>query len=88
MHSRSWRTKSRRSGIVKLPIHYQLAIYPKSHRSTFTRAQAVKQISGTFKSYTTVPRIMQLWKRVQHITGELRTQLDGEFEALSVSIIS
>lgn len=42
---------------------------------------AVKQISATFKPYTTIPRIMQLWKRVQHITGEIRTQLDAEFEA-------
>ncbi|KAL4078288.1 Vps53-like protein [Scleroderma yunnanense] len=43
---------------------------------------AVKQISAAFKSYTTIPHIMQLWKRVQQITGDIRTQLDGEFEAL------
>jgi len=31
---------------------------------------------------------MQLWKRVHHITGEIRTQLDAEFEALLVPFIS
>ncbi|KAG6335695.1 hypothetical protein ID866_3401 [Astraeus odoratus] len=42
---------------------------------------AVKQISTTFKSYTNVPRIVQLWKRIQYVTGEIRTNLDAEFDA-------
>ncbi|KIJ68088.1 hypothetical protein HYDPIDRAFT_173763 [Hydnomerulius pinastri MD-312] len=42
---------------------------------------AVKQISASFKSYTSVHRIMQIWKRIQQIQGEIRTQLDAEFDA-------
>ncbi|KIJ18544.1 hypothetical protein PAXINDRAFT_71265 [Paxillus involutus ATCC 200175] len=41
---------------------------------------AVKQISSSFKPYTSVHRIMQVWKRVQQVQGEIRTQLDAEFD--------
>ena len=44
---------------------------------------AVKQISDTsFKTYTAVPRINKVWKRIHEIQGQLRTQLDGDFDAL------
>ncbi|KAF8187487.1 Vps53-like protein [Pholiota molesta] len=43
---------------------------------------AVKQISDTsFKSYTSVPRINRVWKRIHEIQGQLRTQLDADFDA-------
>lgn len=42
---------------------------------------AVKEISAAFKSYTTVPYIARLWKRVHQVTGEVRAQVDAEFEA-------
>ncbi|KAG6827236.1 hypothetical protein H0H92_012692 [Tricholoma furcatifolium] len=42
---------------------------------------AVKQISATFKSYTNVPRVSQVWKRIQEIQGELRTSIDADFDA-------
>ncbi|KAH7888924.1 Vps53-like protein [Phlebopus sp. FC_14] len=42
---------------------------------------AVKQISTSFKSYTSVYRIMQVWARIQKIQGEIGTQLDAEFDA-------
>ncbi|KAG0700832.1 Vps53-like protein [Suillus ampliporus] len=42
---------------------------------------AVKQISASFKPYTSVHRINQVWKRVQQIQGEIRTQLEAEFDA-------
>ncbi|KAG5651871.1 hypothetical protein H0H81_007118 [Sphagnurus paluster] len=42
---------------------------------------AVKQISATFKSYTSVQRVAQVWKRIQEIQGELRTQIDTDFDA-------
>jgi hypothetical protein len=45
------------------------------------RPQAVKQLSTSFKPYTSVHRIQQVWKRVQHIQGEIRTQLEAEFDA-------
>jgi hypothetical protein len=47
-----------------------------------TRLKAVKQISTSFKPYTSVHRIQQVWKRVQQIQGEIRTQLETEFDAL------
>ncbi|KAF9479029.1 hypothetical protein BDN70DRAFT_921489 [Pholiota conissans] len=43
---------------------------------------AVKQISDTsFKTYTSVPRINKVWKRIHEIQGQLRTQLDADFDA-------
>lgn len=42
---------------------------------------AVKQISTSFKPYTSVHRINQVWRRVQQIQGEIRTQLEAEFDA-------
>ncbi|KAN0091332.1 Vps53-like, N-terminal domain containing protein [Tylopilus felleus] len=42
---------------------------------------AVKQLSASFKSYTSVNRIMQVWKRIQQAQGEIRSQLDAEFDS-------
>ena len=47
-------------------------------------SQAIKQISVSFKSYTAVPRIARVWKRMQEIQSQLRTQLDADFDALYV----
>ena len=49
-----------------------------------TILQAVKQLSLTFKQYTAVPAIAQVWRRVQDIQGELRTKVDADFDALYV----
>lgn len=49
-----------------------------------TIRQAVKQLSLTFKQYTAVPAIAQVWRRVQDIQGELRTKVDADFDALYV----
>ncbi|KAJ7693303.1 Vps53-like protein [Mycena rosella] len=45
---------------------------------------AVKQISASFKQYTSVQRISQVWKHIQELQGELRTHLDQDFDALQV----
>ncbi|KAJ6594211.1 Vps53-like protein [Mycena capillaripes] len=42
---------------------------------------AVKQISASFKPYTSVQRISQVWKHIQELQGELRTHLDHDFDA-------
>ncbi|KAJ6587222.1 Vps53-like protein [Mycena vulgaris] len=42
---------------------------------------AVKQISASFKQYTSVQRISQVWKHIQELQGELRTHLDHDFDA-------
>ncbi|KAJ6500190.1 Vps53-like protein [Mycena vitilis] len=49
---------------------------------------AVKQISVSFKPYTSVQRISQVWKQVQEIQGELRTHLDRDFDTLQPSVIA
>ncbi|KAJ7077323.1 Vps53-like protein [Mycena belliarum] len=43
---------------------------------------AVRQISASFKQYTAVQRISQVWKLIQELQGELRTHLDHDFDAL------
>ncbi|KAJ7268661.1 Vps53-like protein [Mycena haematopus] len=42
---------------------------------------AVKQISVSFKPYTSVQRISQVWKHVQVLQGDVRTHLDRDFDA-------
>lgn len=41
-------------------------------------------MSLTFKPYTAVPTIAQVWRRVQDIQGQLRTKVDTDFDALCV----
>ncbi|KAI0305491.1 Vps53-like protein [Multifurca ochricompacta] len=41
---------------------------------------AVKEISTSFKPYTTVPRIGQLWMQIQELQGEIRTLLESDFD--------
>ncbi|KII92548.1 hypothetical protein PLICRDRAFT_37313 [Plicaturopsis crispa FD-325 SS-3] len=42
---------------------------------------AVKQLSASFKPYTSVHRISQVWTRIQQLQGTLRTHLDADFDA-------
>ncbi|KAG6845073.1 hypothetical protein H0H87_000977 [Tephrocybe sp. NHM501043] len=42
---------------------------------------AVKQISATFKAYTGVQPVAQVWKRIQEIQGDLRALIDTDFDA-------
>ncbi|TRM70028.1 Vps53-like protein [Schizophyllum amplum] len=42
---------------------------------------AVKQISNTFRPYITIPRIAQIWKRMQELQGRIRGLLDEDFDA-------
>ena len=47
-------------------------------------AQAVKQISTAFRPYISIPRIAQIWKRIQEVQGRIRGILDEDFDALCV----
>jgi hypothetical protein len=60
--------------ICKRIIH---ALYTLLNGSSM---QAVKEISASFKPYTSVPRINQLWKRTQELQGEIRTLLESDFD--------
>ncbi|KAI0316499.1 Vps53-like protein [Amylostereum chailletii] len=42
---------------------------------------AVKEISASFKPYTSVPRIAQLCRRIQELQGEIRTILEADFDS-------
>ncbi|PCH36062.1 hypothetical protein WOLCODRAFT_108133 [Wolfiporia cocos MD-104 SS10] len=41
---------------------------------------AVKQIGASFKPYTSIPRISQIWRRIQEIQGEIRLKIDADWE--------
>ncbi|TFK21105.1 hypothetical protein FA15DRAFT_672889 [Coprinopsis marcescibilis] len=45
---------------------------------------AVKQLSASFKTYTSVPRIARLWKRINDIQGQLRSQLEKDFDSFFI----
>ena len=57
-------------------------VYLQSPPRVIMSSQATKQISASFKSYTAVPPIARVWKRMQKIQSHLRTQLDADFDAL------
>ena len=43
---------------------------------------AIKQIGTAFTPYNAVPRVAQVWRRVQEIQGTLRGMIDTDFDAL------
>ncbi|KAF9010737.1 Vps53-like protein [Cyathus striatus] len=59
-------------------------IKEKKYGDASQTLSAIKEISVTFKAYTSVPHISRVWKRIQEIQGELRTQLEGDFDAFFV----
>ncbi|RXW18060.1 hypothetical protein EST38_g7790 [Candolleomyces aberdarensis] len=52
----------------------------KKYSEVAQKLAAVKQISATFETYTGVPRIARLWKRIKDIQGQLRNQLEEDFD--------
>jgi len=42
--------------------------------------QVVKEISASFKQYISVPRISQLWRRIQGLQGEIRALIESDFD--------
>lgn len=61
-----------------------LALYDNPMLIISGLAQAVKQISNAFRPYITIPRIAQIWKRIQEVQGRIRGILDEDFDALCV----
>ena len=59
-------------------------VYLWSPPRVIMSSQATKEISASLKSYTAVPPIARVWKRMQEIQSQLRTQLDADFDALYV----
>lgn len=56
----------------------------KKYAEVAQKLGAVKQISVTFKSYTGVPRIAKLWKRINDVQGRLRNQLEEDFDSFFI----
>ncbi|TFK44162.1 Vps53-like protein [Crucibulum laeve] len=56
-------------------------IKEKKYSEVAQTLAAVKQISASFKAYTAVPHISRILKRIQEVQGELRTQLDVDFDS-------
>ncbi|KAJ3505368.1 hypothetical protein NLJ89_g7457 [Agrocybe chaxingu] len=56
-------------------------IKEKQYKEVAQTLSAIKEISSTFKSYTAVPHINRIWKRIQQVQAQLRTQLDADFDA-------
>ncbi|EGO00491.1 hypothetical protein SERLA73DRAFT_122492 [Serpula lacrymans var. lacrymans S7.3] len=65
------------NAITQLEDH----IAEKRYDEVAQTLSAVKQISATFKPYTSIHRISQVWKRIQELQGEIRAQLDVDFDA-------
>ncbi|TFY62573.1 hypothetical protein EVJ58_g3787 [Rhodofomes roseus] len=42
--------------------------------------KAVKQIGASFKPFTSIQRISQLWRRIQEIQNEVRQKIDADWE--------
>ncbi|KAF9227157.1 hypothetical protein BS17DRAFT_449775 [Gyrodon lividus] len=77
----SMTTLKRLQMLVNALTQLEDQVKEKRYAEVANSLAAVKQISSSFKSYTSVHRIMQVWKRIQQIQGEIRTRLDAEFDA-------
>ncbi|KAF7782136.1 hypothetical protein Agabi119p4_1512 [Agaricus bisporus var. burnettii] len=67
--------------LVNAMTQLQDYIKEKRYKEVSESLATVKEISATFKQYTSVQRISRVWKRIQELQGELRTQLDADFDA-------
>ncbi|KAG9316811.1 Vps53-like protein [Chiua virens] len=84
---RSMTTLKRLQMLVNALTQLEEQVKEKKYAEVAHSLAAVKQLSASFKSYTSVHRIMQVWKRIQQVQGEIRTQLDAEFDSLCVHVI-
>ncbi|KAF8658322.1 hypothetical protein AX16_002090 [Volvariella volvacea WC 439] len=53
----------------------------KKYRDISQSLAAVKEISSSFKGHASIKHISRIWKRIQHIQGELRGYIDADFDA-------
>ncbi|CCL98710.1 uncharacterized protein FIBRA_00714 [Fibroporia radiculosa] len=52
----------------------------KRYHEIIQTLAAVKQIGVSFKPYTSIQRISQIWRRIQEIQGEIRLKIDSDWE--------
>ncbi|KAJ7497608.1 Vps53-like protein [Mycena latifolia] len=77
----SMTTLKRLQMLVNALTQLEDSVKEKKYGEVAQSLAAVKQISASFKQYTTIQRISQVWKHIQEIQGELRTHLDHDFDA-------
>ena len=76
--------KEKKYSEISQTLSVSLLVCLQSPPRVIVSSQATKQISASFKSYTAVPPIARVWKRMQEIQSQLRTQLDADFDSLYV----
>ncbi|KAJ7085845.1 Vps53-like protein [Mycena crocata] len=83
----SMTTLKRLQMLVNALTQLEDSVKEKKYGEVAQTLAAVKQISTSFKQYTSVQRISQVWKHIQELQGELRTHLDHDFDALQCSYL-
>ncbi|KAI0256226.1 Vps53-like protein [Lactifluus subvellereus] len=78
--SLSMTTLKRLQMLVNALSQLEDSVKDKKYPDITKSLSAVKQISASFKQYTSVPHIGQLWKRTQELQGEIRTLLESDFD--------
>ncbi|KAF9467425.1 Vps53-like protein [Collybia nuda] len=77
----SMTTLKRLQMLVNALTQLEDIVKEKKYSEVAQTLSAVKQISAAFKQYTTVQRVAQVWKRIQEVQGDLRNQIDADFDA-------
>ncbi|KAF8070050.1 Vps53-like protein [Lyophyllum atratum] len=77
----SMTTLKRLQMLVNALTQLEDLVREKKYNEISETLAAVKQISATFKPYTAVQRVAQVWKRIQEIQGDLRNKIDADFDA-------
>ncbi|KAF5348642.1 hypothetical protein D9758_006764 [Tetrapyrgos nigripes] len=78
----SMTTLKRLQMLVNALTQLEDLVKEKNYSEISQTLAAVKQISASFKSYTSVPRVMQVWRRIQEIQHELRALIEADFDTL------
>ncbi|KAL1748737.1 Vps53-like protein [Schizophyllum fasciatum] len=77
----SMTTLKRLQMLVNALTQLESMIPEKRYAEIAQTLAAVKQISNTFRPYVTIPRVAQIWKRIQEVQGRIRGILDDDFDA-------
>ncbi|KAF9446218.1 hypothetical protein P691DRAFT_761819 [Macrolepiota fuliginosa MF-IS2] len=77
----SMTTLRRLQMLVNAMTQLEEYVKEKRYKEVSESLATVKEISATFKQYTSVQRISRVWKHIQEIQGELRMQLEVDFDA-------
>ncbi|KAH6906364.1 Vps53-like protein [Coprinopsis sp. MPI-PUGE-AT-0042] len=80
----SMTTLKRLQMLVNALTQLEDLIQEKKYGEVAQTLSAVKQLSASFRNFTGVPRIARLWKRINDVQGQLRNQLEEDFDAFFI----